>query len=63
MQRLNDMKLLFLLGLRDITEKVMANEISSFNYDEIERIVEARFEDTQLRQSLLRSMQKHIQMK
>ena len=48
-RRLNDMRLLFMLGLRDITEKVMTGDISSFNYDEIERIVEARFEDTQLR--------------
>ena len=48
-RRLNDMRLLFMLGLRDITEKVMSGDISSFNYDEIERIVEARFEDTQLR--------------
>ncbi|CDW83744.1 60s ribosomal protein l37a [Stylonychia lemnae] len=49
-QRLYDLRSLYQLGLRDITEKVLSRDIHSFTYDEIERIVEARFEDTQLRQ-------------
>eukprot|EP00347_Sterkiella_histriomuscorum_P005326 403357036 len=59
--RLSDIRLLFAMGLRDICEKVLNQQIITFSYEEIEQIVEARFEDTQLRSSLLKQIQKALQ--
>lgn len=59
-RRLRELKSLFSLGLRDICDQVLNEKISNFSYEEIERIIEARFEATQLRDSLLRTIFKAL---
>ena len=59
-RRLKELKDLFTLGLREICEKVLNDTIKNFSNEEIERIIEARFESTQLRESLLRTIFKAL---
>jgi hypothetical protein len=61
-QRLKELRELFKLGLREIADAVFSERISHFNCEEIERIVEARFEKTQLRESIMKSINKAIEM-
>lgn len=60
--RLKELKFLFSLGLREIADSVFNEKISNFNCEEIERIIEARFEKTQLRDSIMKSIEKALQM-
>ena len=50
------------MGLREIADAVFGERIAHFNCEEIERIVEARFEKTQLRESIMKSIAKAIEM-
>ena len=43
-------------GLREIQDLVAEGKIENFSADEIERIVEARFEKTTLRDSIVKSI-------
>lgn len=61
-RRLRELKDLFKLGLREIADAVFSERIAHFNSEEIERIVEARFEKTQLRESIMKSINKAIEM-
>jgi hypothetical protein len=61
-RRLKELRELFKLGLREIADAVFSERISHFNSEEIERIVEARFEKTQLRESIMKSINKAIEM-
>lgn len=45
-RRLRELRDLFKLGLREIAEAVFSERIALFNSEEVERIVEARFEKT-----------------
>ena len=49
------------MGLREIADAISLGKISQFTYEEVERIVEARFEKTQLRDSIMRNIAKEIQ--
>ena len=65
-RRLRVLRLLFSLGLRQIGDAVTQNimneqSISEFSYEEVERVVEARFERTQLRDSILKMIAKKLQ--
>jgi hypothetical protein len=60
--RLKELKLLFSLGLREIADYVFNEKIGNFNCEEIEKIVEARFEKTQLRDSIMKGIEKALQM-
>ena len=51
---MRELKDLFNLGLREIGDKIGSKKISHFNYESIEKIIEARFENTQLRESILK---------
>jgi hypothetical protein len=61
-RRLRELRDLFKLGLREIADAVFSERIAHFNSEEIERIVEARFEKTQLRESIMKSINKAIEM-
>lgn len=51
------MKQLFTLGLREIGDAIVLYEsVTDMSFEEIERIVEARFEKNQLRESILRTI-------
>ncbi len=45
-RRLMELRELYMLGLRNINEKVSAGAIKDMRFEEIERIIEARFENT-----------------
>ena len=62
LRRLRELRDLFKLGLREIADAVFSERIAHFNSEEIERIVEARFEKTQLRESIMKSINKAIEM-
>jgi len=56
-RRLTQLRKLFTLGLREIGDAIVLYEtITDISFEEIERIVEARFEKTQLRDSILRTI-------
>jgi hypothetical protein len=57
-RRLHLLPFLFKCGLRELYDAVLADKLPDFRYEELERVVEARFEDTGLRESLLRTMSK-----
>lgn len=58
-RRLHLLPFLFKCGLRELCDAVLAGKLAEdFRYEELERVVEARFEDTGLRQSLLRTISK-----
>ncbi len=60
-RRLHELKLLFSLGLREIGDAVVIyDKITQFSIEEIERVVEARFEKTQLRESILKTIAKGL---
>jgi hypothetical protein len=56
------LKDLFHLGLREIADAVISERITEFNGEEIERIIEARFERTQLRESIVKSIKKALEI-
>lgn len=61
-RRLQQLKLLFSLGLREICDAVLVHQrITDFSLMEIERIVEARFEKTQLRDSIMKSIARGLE--
>jgi hypothetical protein len=56
-RRLSQLRGLFRMGLREIGDAVVLYEtVSDLSYEELERIIEARFEKTQLRDSILRTI-------
>jgi hypothetical protein len=56
---LTQLHLLFSLGLREICDAILLyGTVSAFSFQEIERVVEARFEKSQLRDSIMRSIEK-----
>lgn len=63
-RRLRELRLLFSLGLRQIGDAVTSTStpsINEYSYEEVERVVEARFERTQLRDSILKMIAKKLQ--
>jgi hypothetical protein len=44
--RLEELRLLFSLGLRETCDAVLGGQVSTYSYEEVERVVEARFEKT-----------------
>ena len=55
-QRLKELEMLLDYGLREIQDLVADGRISQFNGDEVEHLIEARFEKTSLRDSINRSI-------
>ena len=55
-QKVKEMEMLLDYGLREIQDLVGEGRIENFSADEIERIVEARFEKTTLRDSIIKSI-------
>ena len=55
-QKLKEMEMLLDTGLREIQDLVGDGRIENFSADEIERIIEARFEKTTLRDSIIKSI-------
>ena len=55
-QKLTEMEKLLDYGLREIQDLVSEGKIENFSADEIERIIEARFEKTTLRDSIVKSI-------
>lgn len=62
-KRLQDLRDLFALGLREISDRILKGQLLSFTYEEIEKIIEARFESSSLRDSILRTIMKVIKHK
>lgn len=60
-KKLKELKELFSLGLRDIGDRVYQQRLTQFSSDEVEHIVEARFESTTLRDSILKGIAKSLE--
>ena len=59
-RKLMELRELYMVGLREINEKVALGQIKEMKFEEIERIIEARFENTQLRGSMLISIKRSL---
>ena len=55
-QKLKEMEMLLDTGLREIQDLVGDGRVENFSGDEIEKIIEARFEKTTLRDSIIKSI-------
>ena len=55
-QRLKELEMLLDYGLREIQDLVADGRIREFSGDEVEHLIEARFEKTSLRDSINRSI-------
>jgi len=61
-RRLRELKDLFSFGLREISDAIISEKIIEFNSEEIQKIIEARFERTQLRESISKSIAKALEV-
>jgi hypothetical protein len=60
-KKLRELYLMFSSGLREVGEKIYSEQITTFSFEEVEKIVEARFERTSLRDSVLRDIEQFMQ--
>jgi hypothetical protein len=56
-KKLRELYSLYNSGLREVGEKIYSEQIVTLNYEEVERIIEARFERTSLRDSVLKGIE------
>ena len=56
-KKLSELYHMYNSGLREVGEKIYSEQITTFTFEEVERIVEARFERTSLRDSVLKGIE------
>jgi hypothetical protein len=59
-RRIGELELLFDSGLRETADLVSEGKIRSFSSDEVQQIIEAKFERTTLRDSIIKSITRQL---